>query len=117
MSKPYKNPRTPCECEYCWKVHKGWRNFDNAGWHLIEALSDSANQLLVHGNLEGVKDRLRRLIKISRNELMKYPRTNFNACPYRITPRERCKMPLTKNGCRIHGYQIYPKFKDVKELI
>ena len=100
----YKNARTPCECDFCWRYKRQPRNFDIV--HLIEALMDSANQLLVRENIDGAFDRIHRVIGICRELIRAEPTTNFDRCRYRNNPRMRCNLPLTDGKCTYHGENV-----------
>lgn len=105
----YKNDRTPCACVFCWRYKRQPRNFDIV--HLFEAIADSANQMLVRENYEGVADRIHRIIGICRELIRAEPTTNFDRCRYRHNPRMRCNLPLIDGKCVDHGYNDYHDLK------
>lgn len=110
-SKPFKNARTPCECAFCWKMKKTWRAPDRLPTiHLIEALADSANQMLVRNNLEGVSDRLNRILTVTREIIREMPEEVPRCMFIPKGTRAKCGYPLINGNCNIHG----TRFRDVR---
>jgi len=105
LHSSFKNTRTPCPCEFCWKFKKEPRLGKNH-LSLIEALADSAQQLLVNDSLDGVYDRINRILTICRNIIRSYPEDlDQPRCRYRVNLRMRCNLPLINNKCIDHGYK------------
>ena len=78
--------------------------------HLIEALADSANQMMVHENYIGVVDRLNRILTVTR-EIIRECEREVPTCM--IIPkgtRAKCGYPLIYGKCNIHGN----RFEDIK---
>ncbi len=103
LESNYKHLRTPCTCEYCWKFKREPRIGRNH-YSVIEALADSAQQMLVRENYTGTLDRVNRILKLTRNTIVKMPETPDNPrCYFRVTKRQRCSMPLVYGSCVQHG--------------
>jgi hypothetical protein len=123
------NSRTPCDCPFCWKQSKMWRAPESLPIiHLVEALADSGNQALVHGNIDLARDRFARLLAITREIIISHPEENPDRCKY-IEPgtRAKCGMPTVNGNCTYHGYRGMntslddwndhpPKYIDMKNI-
>lgn len=106
-SKKVYDPRlvSNCDCVYCWKVAKQWRSPEEVPiFHLIEAFADSGNQALVHDNKDKTHDRLNRILKVCREEIMRHPDVRIDRCKY-MEPgtRAKCGNLLVRGRCSVHG--------------
>lgn len=71
-------PRTPCKCANCWKFKKEPKLGRDQPISVIEALADSANQYLVMNNIDMVKDRISRIMALTREIIRCYPESTHN---------------------------------------
>ena len=99
------------ECAWCWKQKKQWRAPEREPTiHLIEALADSANQMLVRNNFDGVSDRLNRILTVTREIIRGCEREVPTCMVFPDGTRAKCGMPLVYGRCNIHGN----RYEDIK---
>ena len=94
---------------------------------LLEALCDSAQQLLVRNNLQDCEKRLAEMLKILRSKIERSkkqnPQTLLHRCEYRETKRTRCNFtpvklhPSGKYLCDNHYKKTNNSNHDLKEML
>lgn len=108
------DPRTPCNCVYCWVFQREPRLKNHAT--LLEALSDSAVQAIVAKNYDKAKDRIERINQITREIAKDYPE-NLDRCMFRYNSRMRCHKPLFNGECVSHGKEGSYNYLDLEEVL